>query len=103
MSLVILEIAIVGLMIIKKKIKINKPFSKYFVNKYFSPDIPFKLTNHLHKFANSSMDVSDGIISDMYKLINKQKLSFSIDLDKITNFKKFILFFKKNINLKKIV
>ena len=86
----------VGLMIIKKKIKINKPFSKYFVNKYFSPDIPFKLTNYLHKFANSSMDVSDGIISDMYKLINKQKLSFLIDLDKLPISKNLSYFLKQH-------
>ena len=82
-------------MIIKKKIKTNKNFSKYFVNKYFSPDIPFKLTNHLHKFANSSMDVSDGIISDMHKLINKQKLSFSIGLDKLPISKNLSYFLKQ--------
>ena len=41
----------------------------------------------MHKFSNTSMDISDGIITDMSKLINRQKLSFQIKEDKIPIYK----------------
>ena len=47
------------------------------------------------------MDISDGLISDMNKLINKQKLSFVIDINKIpvSNMLKLYLnkYYKKKI------
>ena len=55
----------------------------------------------IHIFANTSMDISDGLISDMIKLINMQKLSFEIDVDKIPISKKLDFYLKKN-NKKKI-
>ena len=53
----------------------------------------------MHKFANTSMDISDGLITDMNKLINKQKLSFDINVNKIPISKKLELYLKKYINL----
>ena len=47
------------------------------------------------------MDVSDGLIADMKKLINKQKLSFEIDVNKIPISKNLNFYFKK-YNKKKI-
>ncbi len=41
------------------------------------------------------MDISDGLITDMNKLINKQKLSFEINVNKIPISKKFKILFKK--------
>ena len=49
----------------------------------------------MHKFANTSMDVSDGLISDMKKLINKQKLSFDINVNKIPISKNLEFYLKK--------
>ena len=49
----------------------------------------------MHKFANTSMDISDGLISDMNKLINKQKLSFNINVNKIPISKNLEFYFKK--------
>ena len=72
-----------GLIILLKKIKINSKLKKYFLEKFYSPDLPFKTHKYLNKFANTSMDISDGLISDMKKLINEQSLSFEIDLNKI--------------------
>ena len=72
-----------GLKIIKNKVKLNHSSKKYFINKYYCPDIPFKIYNYVNKIANTSIDVSDGLISDMKRLINNQKLSFEIYLDKI--------------------
>ncbi|MAH52096.1 MAG: thiamine-phosphate kinase [Candidatus Pelagibacter sp.] len=73
----------IGLKIIKNKIHINKKLQKYFIKKYYCPDIPYKITNHLNTFANTSMDISDGLIGDIKKLINNLNLSFEIYLDQI--------------------
>ncbi len=72
-----------GLKIIKNNIKINSKFKKYFINKFYCPDLPYKFYKELYKIANTSIDISDGLISDMNKLINKQKLSFDISINKI--------------------
>ncbi len=36
------------------------------------------LTKYLLKFANSSIDISDGLIDDLSKMINRQNLSFHL-------------------------
>ena len=72
-----------GLIILLKKIKINSKLKDYFLDKFYCPDLPIKTHKYLNKFANTSMDISDGLISDMKKLINEQSLSFEIDLNKI--------------------
>ncbi len=73
----------VGLQVIKKKIKVNRKNYSYFINEFYKPNIQIKLTEKLLKFSNSSIDISDGIFDDLEKLINKQKLNYHIDLDKI--------------------
>lgn len=72
-----------GLKIIQKKINVNSKLKKYFFNQYYCPQLPFNIHSSIKKIANTSMDISDGLISDMSKLINKQKLSFEIDINKI--------------------
>ena len=72
-----------GLQILKKKIHIKKASQKYFKQKYFLPSLCFKLTDKLLFFANSSIDISDGLFSDLTKLINDQKLSFKLILNDI--------------------
>ncbi len=49
----------------------------------------------MHKFANTSMDVSDGLIADMNKLINKQNLTFNINANKIPISKNLDFYLKK--------
>ena len=90
----------VGLKILNKNIKVKSHLKNYFEDKYYCPNLPYSFSNYLYKFANSSMDISDGIISDMFKLINNQKLSFKINLDKIPVSKKLIYFLNLK-NLKK--
>ena len=41
------------------------------------------------------MDISDGLITDMNKLINKQKLSFEINVNKIPISKNLEFYLKK--------
>ena len=37
----------------------------------------------LKKFANTSIDISDGLLADLDKMINNQKLSYKLDLKQI--------------------
>ena len=80
-----------GLLVLKNKIKLNKKLSTYFINQYYKPEIKYSLTDHLYKFATSSIDLSDGLISDLEKLTNKQKNSYQLFFDKIP--------ISKNLNL----
>ena len=73
----------IGLKILKKKILVNKFFYKYFTNKFYLPDINIELTKKLKLFCNTSIDLSDGLISDLEKLINKQKFSYKLFLSDI--------------------
>ena len=68
---------------LKKKIKVQKKLNNYFIKKYYQPDVQLKLAKKLLNFANTSIDISDGLINDLNKMINNQKLSFSINENKI--------------------
>ena len=87
--------ASIGLKVIKNNIKINSKLKKYFVKQFYCPNLPYKIYKEIDKFANTSMDISDGLIIDMKKLINKQKLSFDININKIPISKNFVLYLKK--------
>ncbi|WP_415314382.1 thiamine-phosphate kinase [Candidatus Pelagibacter sp. Uisw_106] len=86
-----------GLLVLKNKIKLNHQLKKYFINQYFMPNIQLQLTDKIKKFANTSIDVSDGLLADLDKMINSQKLSYKLFLKDIPisdNLKK-VLDFKK--------
>jgi len=87
-----------GLLILTNKIKLSHLLSKYFTNQYFMPNIQFKLTDKIKKFANTSIDISDGLITDLEKMINDQKLSYKLYLKDIPISKKL----KKTLDLKKL-
>ncbi len=72
-----------GLQILKKKINLNKKISDFFIKRYYQPELKIDLCNHLFKFANTSIDISDGLIGDLKKMINQQYLSFKLDEKKI--------------------
>ena len=83
-----------GLNILTNKIYVNNSLSKYFTNKYYLPNLNLKLTNKLLHIANTSIDISDGLIADFEKLINKQKVSYKLNLNKIPisqNLKKLLI------------
>ena len=44
--------------------------SLFFINKYYLPNLHPKLINKLLLFGNTSIDISDGLITDLEKLIN---------------------------------
>ena len=82
-----------GLLILKNKFKLNYKLKKYFTNQYFMPSIQLRLTDQIKKFANTSIDISDGLLADLDKMINNQKLSYKLFLEDIpisNNLKKII-------------
>ena len=72
-----------GLKALSNKVKFKKKDKLFFVDKYYKPELPLNLTKYLLKFANSSIDVSDGLIDDLAKMINRQSLSFHLFENKI--------------------
>ena len=83
-----------GLNILSKKIYSDKTLSKYFESKYYLPNLHSQLSNKLLTFANTSIDISDGLIVDLEKLINKQRFSYKLNLDCVpisNNLKKLLI------------
>ena len=72
-----------GLLVLKNKIKLNHLLKKYFIKQYFMPSIQLKLIDQIKKFANTSIDISDGLLADLDKMINVQKLSYKLYLSDI--------------------
>ena len=87
-----------GLLVLKKSIKIKNSLKRYFINQYFKPTIQSKLINKINKFANTSIDISDGLLTDLDKLINSQKFSYKLMLDNIP----LSRYLKKTLKLKKL-
>ena len=73
----------VGLKVLQKKIHLTQNLAKYFKNKYFHPNLHLNITNKLLSIANTSIDISDGLVADLEKLINNQKLSYQLYLKDI--------------------
>ena len=67
-----------GLKALSNKVKIKNKDKLFFIDKYYKPKLTLNLTKYLFKFANSSIDVSDGLIDDLAKMINRQSLSFHL-------------------------
>ena len=72
-----------GLRLLKNKVNIKKKDKLFFIDKYYKPELPLNLTKYLLKFASSSIDVSDGLIDDLSKMINRQNLSYHLFENKI--------------------
>ena len=72
-----------GLQILKRKVLLNKKEHNYFTKKYYLPELPVKISTNLLNFANSSIDISDGLFGDLSKLINKCELFYKVDLNKV--------------------
>jgi len=87
-----------GLLVLKNKIKLNKLLNKYFTDQYYMPSIQLKLVDQIKKFANTSIDISDGLLTDLEKMINVQKLSYKLFLKDIPISKNL----KKVLDLKKL-
>ena len=95
----------IGLQILKKKISIQKQLKKYFISKFYMPSINLKMVNFLQKFANTSIDISDGLLIDLKKMIRQQKHGFSLKLDdiKLSNQLKEVLVRNKRFKIENII
>ena len=86
----------IGLQVLKNKIKVQKKIKDYFVKKYYQPDIQINLTKKLLKYANTSIDISDGLVADLDKMINKQNLSYILNINDIPISKHLVKLIKNN-------
>ena len=84
-----------GLNALSNKANLKNKDKSFFVDKYYKPELPLNLTKYLLKFANSSIDISDGLIDDLTKMINRQSLSFHLFENKIPVSNKLSNFIKK--------
>ena len=73
----------IGLKVLQKKIHLNQNLSRYFINKYFHPNLQINISKKLLSIANTSIDISDGLVADLERLINNQKLSYELYLNDI--------------------
>jgi len=89
-----------GLQILRKKILSSKNLRKYFISKYYMPSINLKMIDFLHKFANTSIDISDGLLLDLDKMTKQQKYGFLIRLDDIKISNQLKNFLSKNKRFK---
>ena len=90
-----------GLDILRNKFKLSPKLKNYFLDRYFKPDLAFGFHKQLFKFANSSMDISDGLLVDLNKLSNNNSLGFMVDYNLIpisNNLKNIIKSKKINLN-----
>ena len=58
--------------------------------------INLNFSKYLTKIANTSIDISDGLLIDLKKMINTQKISSEIYYDKIPISNKLKIFLRKN-------
>ncbi len=72
-----------GLLVINNKINCKQSFKNYFKNKYYVPDIPYKFYKYINEIASSSMDISDGLILDLERMINNQNFNYHLNLNQI--------------------
>jgi len=94
----------IGLQILKNKIKVNKKICDYFIKQYYKPNIQIKLSKKLLNFANTSIDISDGLIADIEKMMNKQNLSYELNEDEIPISKQLSSLIKnKKFNKSKLI
>ena len=75
--------AFVGLKVLKKKIKLTKKSSNYFIEKFYLPNLPIKFSKKIHHFANSSIDISDGFFQDLKHILSNSNLSSEIFVNNI--------------------
>ena len=89
-----------GLQILKKRFSLSKSLTKYFISKFYMPSINLRMVDFLQKFANTSIDISDGLLVDLNKMIKEQKYGFLIRLDEINLSNQLKIFLNRNKRIK---
>ena len=85
-----------GLKYLQNKNYNRNIYKKYFINKFYLPMINLNFSKYLTKIANTSIDISDGLLIDLNKMTNNQNISSEIYYDKIPISNKLKIFLRKN-------
>ena len=72
----------IGLSILYKKKNLGKQ-NNYFKKIYLEPNLQFTFSKQLYKFANSSIDISDGLIIDLKNICKSSKCGAIITYENI--------------------
>lgn len=72
-----------GLELLLKNKKSLEPYEAVLVERHLKPDIEIKTSDIISRNATSSMDLSDGLSSDIYKLFDENKFKIVLDSSKI--------------------
>ena len=93
----------IGLRILQNKIKVSQKDKLYFINEYYNPRLNILFSKKINLFANSCIDISDGLYQDLNHII-KKKLDFFINISRIPISKKLkLLLIKKKISKKSVI
>ncbi|MCX8164815.1 MAG: thiamine-phosphate kinase [Aquificaceae bacterium] len=71
-------------------------FELKLIEKHIRPTARIDLPKHISKYANASMDISDGLASDAWKLARASKVKLSLFSEKIPVSKELAVFCKKH-------
>ena len=91
-----------GLNVLNKKVNYGK-YNKFFVERFYKPELPVKVSSYLNEIASSSIDISDGLAQDLHHICKNSQCGAFIDLNCLPlsiNIKKLVK--KKRVNLLKI-
>ncbi|QCI18981.1 thiamine-phosphate kinase [Buchnera aphidicola] len=80
----------------KKKYPINIKVRNYLIRKHLNPTPRVSEGIILRNFANSAIDISDGLISDLGHILEESQCGADIELNKLPISKNLINNFKKN-------
>ena len=77
--------AAMGLKILEKKSKsqLSKNDEKYFLNKLYSPSPRFDVSVDIAEHATSAIDISDGLLIDLQRMLSMSNKAAKIDVEKI--------------------
>ena len=75
--------AYLGLNLLTDNKKNLSNIEKLWIDKYLKPKLHFEFAQELSNFANSCIDVSDGLIADLNHICEMSSLGVSLDADKI--------------------
>ena len=83
-----------GLLVNLERLKTKD--SNYFINAYQKPDLKYKFSKQMYKFANSSIDLSDGLIKDLSSICRSSNCGAILDYVTLPFSSKAKKLFKKN-------
>ncbi len=90
-------------LILQKKVSAEKFLKNYFIRKFILPEIRYKFSNNILDYATSCIDLSDGLLTDVYNLAKNSLCGLTIFYEKIPFSKEAKKMLKNNLYTKKIL